>query len=70
MRARCSIRTSNQLELIEGTTLTMFNSQGQKMLSKTITDLNINDPIDTEHLQAGMYFMHFSHGEIVRVVKF
>lgn len=62
--------SSNQQEVVEGTSIRMYNNQGQLVLEKEITNQNLNDPIDTDHLGAGMYSIQYSNGEVVRVVKF
>lgn len=61
--------TSNQPDLIEGTTLRMYNNQGQIVLEKTVTKQNLNEPIETAHLSSGMYFIQYSSGDVVRLVK-
>ena len=60
----------NQEDLVEGTSIRMFNNQGQLVLEKAISSLNIDDPIETSHLNAGMYTIQYSNGEVVRLVKF
>lgn len=62
--------SADKQDLTEGTTIRMYNNQGQIVVEKMITERNLNDPIDTAHLNAGMYSVQFANGEIVRLVKF
>jgi len=63
------LMSTDEVELVEGTSFYMYNSQGERIIEKMITDSNFNDPINTEHLSAGMYFIQFSNGELLRLVK-
>ena len=56
-------------QLVEGSSLYMYNSQGEIIVNKKITSSNMNEPIETEHLSAGMYFIQFSNGDVIRLVK-
>lgn len=62
--------SEEELELIEGSSLALYDSRGQIVLQKQITADNIHEPINTENLNAGMYFMRDDNGSVVRLVKF
>ncbi|MEM9547257.1 MAG: T9SS type A sorting domain-containing protein [Bacteroidota bacterium] len=60
----------NSNDLVEGTAIRMFNNQGQLVMQRKITSLNLDDPINTENLIPGMYSIQFDNGEVIRLVKF
>lgn len=57
-------------DLIEGTAIRMYDHQGRLVFEREVSNLNIDDPIDTSHLLAGMYTLQYSNGEVMRMVKF
>ena len=60
----------NQEDLIDNTAIRMYDNFGQLVMQRQISSLNLDDPIETSHLPAGMYTIQFSNNEVVRMVKF
>jgi len=59
-----------EIKWIEGSSIILYDGQGQIVLKKQITANNIYEPINTEYLNAGMYFMSYDNGSVVRLVKY
>lgn len=63
------VLTSKSIDAIEGSMLKLFNSQGQIVFQREVTEHNMYNTIETSHLSSGMYFVQFGNGEMTRLVK-